>query len=488
MIRLKELLFEETAAEEAKKYGLKHIGFGRYVVPNVNKVVAKSKEGKLVWTKPNVKNSIEKGLEIKSQKKKEAEKREQRKKRPVKRTKLNVDKAEFKGIRPISVSLPKNFKASQVRTANGVLFDDFNEKNDPNELVEPIVDGEKVVFWDGYGWGLVNAGIITQTQRDAFLEANRYWRDGPDHPGQAKDDEVRNVRKNLFTAPRQGYKQGLRLFERLSPKELNNFLEMQRRWQSGPPYIVDSPVRRKKRNQYINKVLAGKDPKKDAPVTEILYPLERGMRMEPEVLREFLSQFKIGGTITLPPSGYSLDPAQARGCSQTSVTQWLQQPENIAAGVLLRLHSQGEKSALKGEEGEAGSVIGYPLVNKIKALQRYKEDHPEASKIEAAKNFITSWYDEFPEEAEVIRPGFAAQKVQQITKHVFPVRNEETGKVIAARILYVIDMVEQGPVDDPKQIAEQKQVVKPIKRFYKYLNTTVARNRILKKLKRISKK
>lgn len=44
-----ELLTEASAGDEAKKRGLKSIGFGRYVDPsNPSKVIAKSKNGKLV--------------------------------------------------------------------------------------------------------------------------------------------------------------------------------------------------------------------------------------------------------------------------------------------------------------------------------------------------------------------------------------------------------------------------------------------------------
>jgi len=47
-----DLLLEATAGEEAKKRGLKSIGFGRYADPSTNKVVAKSVNGKLVAVKP----------------------------------------------------------------------------------------------------------------------------------------------------------------------------------------------------------------------------------------------------------------------------------------------------------------------------------------------------------------------------------------------------------------------------------------------------
>ena len=48
-----DLLTETGAGEEAKKRGLKSIGFGRYVDPSTNKVVAKSVKGKLVSVKPH---------------------------------------------------------------------------------------------------------------------------------------------------------------------------------------------------------------------------------------------------------------------------------------------------------------------------------------------------------------------------------------------------------------------------------------------------
>jgi hypothetical protein len=52
MIRLRNLIEEQSAGEEAKRRGLKHIGFGRYVDPsNPSIVVAKSVGKKLVAVK-----------------------------------------------------------------------------------------------------------------------------------------------------------------------------------------------------------------------------------------------------------------------------------------------------------------------------------------------------------------------------------------------------------------------------------------------------
>ena len=60
MIRLKSLITEASPADQAKKMGLKSIGFGRYVDPSdPHTVVAKSKGGKLVKVKPD--GSIVKG-------------------------------------------------------------------------------------------------------------------------------------------------------------------------------------------------------------------------------------------------------------------------------------------------------------------------------------------------------------------------------------------------------------------------------------------
>lgn len=54
-----DLLTEASAGDEAKKRGLKSIGFGRYVDPsNPSKVVAKSKNGKLVSVGSNEKSDI----------------------------------------------------------------------------------------------------------------------------------------------------------------------------------------------------------------------------------------------------------------------------------------------------------------------------------------------------------------------------------------------------------------------------------------------
>lgn len=46
-----ELIVEAGAGEEAKKRGLKSIGFGRYADPATGKVVAKSENGRLVAVK-----------------------------------------------------------------------------------------------------------------------------------------------------------------------------------------------------------------------------------------------------------------------------------------------------------------------------------------------------------------------------------------------------------------------------------------------------
>ena len=53
MIRLKDLLVEASAGEEAKRRGLKSIGFGRYADPaDPTTMVAKSVNGKLMAVKP----------------------------------------------------------------------------------------------------------------------------------------------------------------------------------------------------------------------------------------------------------------------------------------------------------------------------------------------------------------------------------------------------------------------------------------------------
>jgi hypothetical protein len=51
-MKLIDLLYESTASAEAKKRGLKSIGFGRYTDPKTGKVVAKSERGRLVAVKP----------------------------------------------------------------------------------------------------------------------------------------------------------------------------------------------------------------------------------------------------------------------------------------------------------------------------------------------------------------------------------------------------------------------------------------------------
>lgn len=52
MIKLKNIILELSAGDEAKKRGLKSIGFGRYVDPSTGKVVAKSENGRLVSVTP----------------------------------------------------------------------------------------------------------------------------------------------------------------------------------------------------------------------------------------------------------------------------------------------------------------------------------------------------------------------------------------------------------------------------------------------------
>jgi len=51
-VKLGEIVMEATAGEEAKRRGLKSIGFGRYADPQTGKVVAKSEKGRLVAVKP----------------------------------------------------------------------------------------------------------------------------------------------------------------------------------------------------------------------------------------------------------------------------------------------------------------------------------------------------------------------------------------------------------------------------------------------------
>jgi len=51
MIKLKKILNEQTAGAEAKKRGLKHVGWGKYADPSSGQVVAKSEKGRLVRLK-----------------------------------------------------------------------------------------------------------------------------------------------------------------------------------------------------------------------------------------------------------------------------------------------------------------------------------------------------------------------------------------------------------------------------------------------------
>lgn len=324
------------------------------------------------------------------------------------------------------------------------------------------------------------------------MDAWYYWSEGPHGMHDVPDPlspEIRAIERNEFKSNAEGHWEGVKLFSRLDPKTLNDFMRVLTRWQVGPQFIVDSKERRLERNRFINKILAGDDPKKDAATVDVTFPLERGMDMDADTAREFLSQFEIGKTLTLPPCGYSMSPQQARQCASINIPRHgLENPEQLAVGLLLRVHSRGEISALKGDDyGEAGTIIGYPLSNKRRALNEYMEKHPEVEKGEfeaSDRNYIVHHMDPYDDEAEVIRPGFAAQKVTKITKHVFPLRNEGDSRIMAARVLYVIDMTEQGIVDDPKQIAEVKSIITPIKKFYNYLNTTVARRRLKRELKK----
>ncbi len=60
MISILQILIESEASEKAKKLGLKSIGFGRYVNPKTDKVVANSENGKLVKFVPTDKDDLSK--------------------------------------------------------------------------------------------------------------------------------------------------------------------------------------------------------------------------------------------------------------------------------------------------------------------------------------------------------------------------------------------------------------------------------------------
>lgn len=223
--------------------------------------------------------------------------------------------------------------------------------------------------------------------------------------------------------------------------ELIKLYKVQNRWQQDSQYN-DVSSTREERNNFLNRVLKGPPP----ALFRTKEPIERGMTIDIDSFNDFISQFKVGQNIKMPPSGFTSDLTVSRGYAANDG------PSKGNIGVLLRVLPKDDKVY--------GLTLGHAFA---KAPTDIKMDH--------GLELLT-----VDDEQEIIRPGWANNKVIEINKVVTALDDPS----MPPALTYEIVMQEEG-IDD--SIKEQlmrestKLSVEVIKSrwkiFIRYLNNSV---------------
>lgn len=301
MLKLKDLILESEASEEAKKLGLKHIGFGRYVKPDdPDNVVAKSVNGKLKRiTSPFRQHSAGKIFSKRVRDKKEKKKPEEQ---------LSFEKILFPSL--------KVTKGGKPIAVGNVSVNDFTDIQDPHGYIrQEIVKGEQTIIY--------SSNIQLRSHREAYEkdEAEMTSLDmyeflhgvSARYAGTSKayertynrfidSTEMRESARELATDQHRTWRASL------SDYDFEKLADAQQTWQKDSTWNSEY---RSELNSVINDLCSRKNEpriKFDKDVTH----LERGLNLSPRDAAEFLKTFKVGSTVVIPPSGWSYIPRTAR--------------------------------------------------------------------------------------------------------------------------------------------------------------------------------
>jgi hypothetical protein len=415
-MKLRHLLNELSAAEEAKRQGLKSRGYGYW--EKDGKVVAKTVGDKLVPVKPGEEEGdAQNGGEQPGVNAPVAQDTE-----PVKPTGTSAKNAGTKpsntpgpedfaqragegekkgdqgaeGEQPQGPApVPQNpFRAKAVHLTRGRPLERGElEKYLPDAKVaaKEYIVGETVI--------LLDEGGLTEFVMDVTKEDFKRGHEDP-----AKIEQDRAIKMKATEA---AIRQNQEFWQKLDDETFNEMVETKLWWQEKAQFRR-SPAEKAPRHALINGVCNGPPPAK----FQTERPIERGLELKAEDAEAFLSQFHIGDDMELPPSGFTTSPTLGRQYAY---------PNNKPIGVLMRL-SPNKKGELYG-------------LNLNKVTPRAKDDL--AWKMAKSGN-------DFDDENEVIRYTGPKCRCVNVTKMV---ENRPTGPAV----MYIIDLEEQGYPDAPIQ-------------------------------------
>jgi hypothetical protein len=249
--------------------------------------------------------------------------------------------------------------------------------NDPYHLLDTEIIGEEVV-------------VFNEREQTEFF--------------QGTEQEIENRGRNWKKWCNIAYEQN-NWRAKLSPKLRHALLKAGRIWQQ---HAIHKNADKEKVYSFFNKLC-----QKFKPTTKLSDPIYRGMRIPPDVASEFLKNFRLGESVDIPPSGFSMDRFHAL---------WWGQPDTKNVSVLLRLAPKDD-----------GTLYGLHLSNNVD---------------EQNKN------PEYEEELEVIRYSGPKAKCVNVTKVIAPEKSNRlpwqstvsTEKL--PTVCYVIDLEEQGFEDE----------------------------------------
>jgi len=404
MIKLTTLLQEKRskAAEEAEKLGLKHVGFGRYVKPeNPDRVVAKSVQGKLVRIKrPHSQESPSKIPARRVRQKREKESEEQLSFKDILFPKLKVERG----------GPPKSIGQYSVNS--------FNDVTDPwGYIRQEVVSGEQTIVYDSQAW-------MPQWKKDKTAREWKktglmfaYLRGSTGYGSKEIRDTARKIHDRLLNNPETrkfAYADANRQHEtwrkRLGPRAFDEIADAQATWQRDAQW--KSPYR-SEMNAVFNHYITRDKPQLQFSKEKRATHIERGMSLSPVDAAEFLKTFKVGSTVVLPPSGWTMKPAVAR---QQLPNEWstdsdIYNDEEVEATVdqqvdqimgLLGIDSEAvaRSSALNNKARHIGVILKlYPKAGSNQMVGMHCSGYEKLIEISAEKEGITEPLEE-PEEPD----------------------------------------------------------------------------------------
>lgn len=411
MVKLKSLVLELTAAEEAKNRGLIAKSYGKWADKS-GKIVARTVDDKLVPVKDDEKPADTKPTGMSAD---QAGTAPDNSIRPMDAEKTaggmdgGDDTANGNGEQqtgPPTVTLNPFYKRLEfgrpIESQNVKL--EFEEDTIKNmEILEEVIIGEEPV-------------IISLNEFYKFV----YAEDETPDQQESKWDRIQHAAQNQNRDWRA----------KLPEKVQDVLVDIQLYWQSDGHHNRDSNSK-ERINKFINKVCKGPPPAE----LSIEQPMERGMTFSYEDAIPFLQNFRIGEDIDFPPSGFSLENRIARSFGNP-----LNFVQNI--GVVIRLAPNRESKV----NGMALCHVTPPSTRKDSASNlRYHND-----------------------ELEVIRPsGPKARCIgvkKMIVKEPKNVRRDQM-------IMYVIDLEEQGYEQQNEIHESYDDSDNPDPILYKFMNT-----------------